>query len=146
MKLQTEPFFNDGDLVAAQDLFNEGLNEMGTSTNNLSDIVLTYASTDRNHLIAQAIQEQWRSAFGTYISLEPVEQKVFFDRVSKKNYSLALGTWFADFNDPINFLEIPFCLTSINFSFPLKSILVSKFTYLSKPHSKGLSVLSISFA
>lgn len=106
MGLQTEPFFEDGNVGAAQELFQEALDEAGLSRESLPEIKFLYASTERNHLIAQAIQEQWRKTFDVQVSLEPVEQKVFFDRVSKKNYTLSLGNWFADFNDPINFLEV----------------------------------------
>lgn len=106
MGLQKEPLFKDGDLSKAQDLFGEALEELKISPDQLSSLTLMYASAERNHLMAQAIQEQWRQAFGFQISLEPVESKVFFDRVSKKNYTLSLGNWFADFNDPINFLEV----------------------------------------
>ncbi|NGX51049.1 MAG: Oligopeptide-binding protein OppA [Chlamydiae bacterium] len=108
MGLQTKPFFTDGDVAMARELFNEALEELGTTVDKLTPITLMYkgSSANRNHLISQAIQEQWRSAFGIHITLESVEHKVFFDRVSKRDYSLSLGNWFADFNDPINFLEV----------------------------------------
>ncbi len=35
-----------------------------------------------------------------------MEPKAYFQRVSKKEYQIALGDWTADFNDPINFLEV----------------------------------------
>ncbi|MCB1107565.1 MAG: peptide ABC transporter substrate-binding protein [Chlamydiia bacterium] len=106
MGLTDSPYFEDGNVEAAALLFNEALQEMGTTIQKLPEITLMYASQERNYLIAQAIQNQWREAFGLQVRLEPVEPKVFFDRVSKKNYTLSIGNWFADVNDPINFLEV----------------------------------------
>jgi oligopeptide transport system substrate-binding protein len=42
---------------------------------------------------------------GIQIQLERLEPKVFFSRVSKKDYDLALGNWVADVPDPLNFLQ-----------------------------------------
>ena len=96
LNLQKEPYFLDGDLQAAKKLF----------SGNLADITLLYPSSERSHLIAQAVQQQWFAAFGIRIKLEAVEGKVYLDRMSKQNYDLAIGSWTADFSDPINFLEV----------------------------------------
>ncbi|QVL57816.1 MAG: peptide ABC transporter substrate-binding protein [Simkaniaceae bacterium] len=106
MGLQQTPLFEDGNVAMAEELFNEALSQLDISVNDLPEITLLYAAAERNHLMAQALQDQWLNAFGIQIRLEPVESKVFFDRVSKKDYTLSLGNWFADFNDPINFLEV----------------------------------------
>ncbi len=65
---------------------------------------LCYKSTPFNHRVAQAIQAQL-DAIGIKIVLERLESKVFFSRVSKKDYDLALGNWYADVPDPMNFLQ-----------------------------------------
>lgn len=106
MGLQDKPYFEDGNLSLASELFTEACEELGLSTSSLPDIKLLYASTERNALVAQALQSQWREAFGIMVRLEPVEIKVFFDRISQKDYTLSIGNWYADFNDPINFLEV----------------------------------------
>ncbi|MBF5060145.1 peptide ABC transporter substrate-binding protein [Candidatus Neptunochlamydia vexilliferae] len=106
MGLQQTPYFEDGDVETAQKLFNEALNEMGIPSRRFPQITLTFASSQRSRILAQAIQSQWREAFGIEVKLEPAEHKVFFDRISKKDYTLALSDWLADFNDPINFLEV----------------------------------------
>ncbi len=106
MKLHKEPLFIDHDLNAAQTHFDQALDELDATADSLPVIPLLYASAERNHLMAQAIQDQWLKAFGIHVELEAVEKKVFFDRVSKKDYVLSMGNWFADFNDPINFLEV----------------------------------------
>lgn len=69
-------------------------------------LVLSYAANERNASIAQALQQQWQKNLGITIELEAVESKTFFQKVSRKEYQMALGSWIADFNDPINFLEV----------------------------------------
>ena len=106
MGLQPQPLLADGDVPLAQSLFNEFLEEGGNSLDTLPSIGLTYVSSERNRIMAQAVQQQWHKAFGIQIVLEPVESKVFVDRVSKKDYGLALRSWVADFDDPISFLDV----------------------------------------
>jgi oligopeptide transport system substrate-binding protein len=70
-------------------------------------ITISYSNTDeRNAAVAQAVQTQWEKALGIKVQLEAVEPKVFYQRVSKKEYQIAAGSWTADFNDPVNFLEV----------------------------------------
>lgn len=65
---------------------------------------LSYSSSPLSHRIAQAIQSQLEMV-GIQIQLERLEPKVFFSRISKKDYDLALGNWIADVPDPLNFLQ-----------------------------------------
>jgi oligopeptide transport system substrate-binding protein len=103
MNLQKEPFFKDGDASMAKALFETAKKELELSK--MPEIILTYTMNERNHLIAQAVQQQWYQAFGIRIHLEGVERKIYFDRISKQDYQLSIGSWVADFNDPVNFLE-----------------------------------------
>jgi len=82
------------------DLETEGCEKCG------DPIVLSYLNNERNAAVAQAVQKQWEDRLGISIQLEAVEPKVFFQRVSKKEYQIAAGSWTADFNDPVNFLEV----------------------------------------
>ena len=106
MGLSQEAYFQDGNVELAQKLFDEALEELEMTAEKLPEIVLTYGSGERAHVTVQAIQSQWKEALGIHVRLEPLEKRVYFDRVSKKDYTLALGDWFADFGDPINFLEV----------------------------------------
>ncbi|HEX2580299.1 MAG TPA: peptide ABC transporter substrate-binding protein [Rhabdochlamydiaceae bacterium] len=96
----------DGDIQQARRDFDQALELLGIGRQELPSISLMYVSGERNHLIAQAVQEQWRKALDVNVELEAVERKVYFDRLSKKNYQLASGNWTADYNDGMNFLEI----------------------------------------
>ncbi len=104
--LQKEPYFQDHNIDEAKRLFEEGLASLELKKDQLPEISYMYRMSERNHLIAQAIQQQWYEAFGIRVRLEGLEAKVFFSRVSKQDYHLAYGDWMADFADPINFLEV----------------------------------------
>jgi oligopeptide transport system substrate-binding protein len=106
LKLQKAPYFQDGSVAESQRLFEEALTAQKLTRENFPEISLTYRTAERNHLIAQAIQQQWFKTFGIRIKLESVEGKVYFDRISKQDYQLSSGSWIADFADPINFLEV----------------------------------------
>ena len=69
-------------------------------------ITLLFCNGKRNHLKAQTLQEQWRRALGIVVKLEASERGVYFSRLSKGDFDMAMGDWVADFNDPINFLEV----------------------------------------
>lgn len=69
-------------------------------------IVISYINSERNASIAQAVQQQWEKALAIEVRLEAVESKVFFQKISEKEYQIAAGSWTADFNDPVNFLEV----------------------------------------
>ncbi len=106
LSMQKRPFFADGDVEQACYDFDQALEVMGLTKEQLPVISLMYVAGERSHLIAQAVQEQWRQAFNINVQLNAVERKVFFDRISKKNFQLASGDWTADFNDGMNFLEV----------------------------------------
>lgn len=96
MGLTETGYFADADSEAARALLGE----------KKEAITLSFMAGDRNSLIAQALQQQWEKNLGIQVALEAVEPKIYFQRVSRKEYQLALGSWTADFNDPINFLEV----------------------------------------
>lgn len=103
---EKEPHFADGAQAEAVVLFEEALKDLKMTRESFPYITFTYAAAERSHLVAQAIQQQWNATFGIRVTLEAIERKVYFDRISREDYQLALGSWLADFNDPVNFLEV----------------------------------------
>lgn len=99
-------YYKDHDVTAAQTLFQEALTDMNLDKNSLPVITLYYTPSDRDHKIAQALQQQWGNILGLNIGLRALESKTFVQNVQQGDYQMALGSWYADFNDPINFLEI----------------------------------------
>jgi len=98
MGLSEEGFFEDGASDKARVL-------LSSCTVN-EPMTIVFAPSQRNMTVAQAIQKQWESALGLKVELKPLEYKVFLQTMKEKAYQLAIGTWTADFNDPINFLEV----------------------------------------
>ncbi|CAM0116720.1 peptide ABC transporter substrate-binding protein [Rhabdochlamydiaceae symbiont of Dictyostelium giganteum] len=94
------------DITEAQALFEKALQQEGLSLKALPTLSLMYIAGERNHLISQAVQSQWKKLLGIDVQLHAVERKVFYDRTSKKHFQIAASSWVADYSDPLNFLEI----------------------------------------
>lgn len=90
----------------AKKLFEEALEELQMQREDLPSITLNYTLDERTHKIAQAIQEQWHEAFGITVSLNKMERKSFFSTRAAGDYQVCISSWFGDYPDPMNFLEI----------------------------------------
>lgn len=99
-------YFEDHNTTIAWDLFQEALIEMNLEIETLPPISLCYKAGDRNHKLVQAVQQQWKKNFGIEVSLEACEYKSLVDKMARGNFQITAGSWFADFADPINFLEV----------------------------------------
>lgn len=104
--IASQPFFDDEDVDLAQRLFKEALEEQGLALQNFPPVSIHYASGERAHKIAQVAQQQWQEALGVQVALQSNEPKVHYERLKTHDYQLGIGSWFADFRDPISFLEI----------------------------------------
>lgn len=104
--LTSQKYYSDNNIASAQELFNEALAEEKLAKSELPTISISYASNDRNHKIAQAVQQQWNAVFGIDVALNGNESQMQMDKVKTGNYQIAMGSWYADIQDPINFLEI----------------------------------------
>lgn len=90
----------------AQQLFIEGINEEGLSLSELPRLHLSLNNSDIDRSIAQAIQQQWKENLGFEISLESMEWKAYINKIHKLNFEIGRLNWEADFDDPINCLEV----------------------------------------
>ena len=106
MPFEQKPFFADKQTAKAQELFQEALTELGVTKKELPVIQLNYNTGEHHLKVAQAIQEQWNRAFGIQVQLLASEWKVHLNTLQQKNFMIARLGWVADFNDPINFLEV----------------------------------------
>jgi len=87
-------------------LFQEALKEQNITLETMPKITIYYATGERSHKIAQVVQQQWKEALGVDVALQSNEAKVYFDQLKKRDYQVGIGSWFADYRDPISFLEI----------------------------------------
>ena len=98
--------FHGDDRHEAMRLFEQGLEEITMTRAAVPHLELIFPSSGRNQRIAQLLQERWQKVLGLKIQLNAMETKVYYERVAKGDYQIAAGSWLADFNDPISFLEI----------------------------------------
>ncbi|MCB1119011.1 MAG: peptide ABC transporter substrate-binding protein [Chlamydiia bacterium] len=96
--------FADHDVEEAKRLFEEALLEMKLTRETLPKITVSCPAMEQRVRILQAVQQQWEKAFGISIKIERVELGSYFQKVSRGDYQVASGTWFADFRDPITIL------------------------------------------
>lgn len=106
MALQKTPYFSDHATTQAQELFKEGLKELGLTVFELPKITISYNTSEGHHKIAQAIQQQWSDTFHIPIYLENLEWKVYLDKVLSRDFVIARMGWTADYSDPLTFLEL----------------------------------------
>jgi len=90
-------------------LYGEDVGCLGTSFEKSASekpITLTYIYNERNHKIAQYLEQKWKETLGLQLILEATESKTFYERIAKGEFQLSIGSWFADIPDPVNFLEV----------------------------------------
>ncbi len=93
------------DPVLAREFFRRGLDELGIRAEDLSHLTLYYKQGQIEKRLAAALQRQWIEVLGVTVELEQLEQKSQLQILQKRDYQMALGTWIAQFHDPINILE-----------------------------------------
>ncbi|MFA6119534.1 MAG: peptide ABC transporter substrate-binding protein [Parachlamydiales bacterium] len=69
-------------------------------------VTISYISSDRAHILAQALQRDLEDNLKIKVKLQALERKTFLDRLGSLDYELALSSWIADFDDPIDFLNV----------------------------------------
>lgn len=92
------------DLAEARRLMSEGLAAEGLSA--LPPFELAANALPLHQAVAEAVQAQWREAFGTTVSLARMEQQAFLATVERGDYALARGSWIGDYPDPLTFLDV----------------------------------------
>lgn len=103
MGLNKDGYFKE-DTEKAKQLLAEGMKELGLTT--FPKVTYTFDTTDTNKKLAEALQDQWKKALGVEVKLYTAELKVYRDMRSQANFDMIRFQWGADFNDPINFLEM----------------------------------------
>ncbi|MGE5702903.1 MAG: peptide ABC transporter substrate-binding protein [Clostridia bacterium] len=97
-------FFKDNDVEQAKELLKKGMAEEGWTT--LPEVTLTYDTNDLNKTIAQVLQEMFKKNLGVDVKLDSREWKVFLAEQRASKHQVSLSTYYADYADPLNFIEI----------------------------------------
>ncbi|MCH9811856.1 peptide ABC transporter substrate-binding protein [bacterium] len=66
---------------------------------------LLFVNTQLNNNVANILKDTWKNVLNITIVLEPLEKKVFFQKLQNGDYDIAYSRKIADFKDPIDFLE-----------------------------------------
>lgn len=69
-------------------------------------LTLTFTLNEMSKKVAQQLQDTWKKTLGITIQLVPLESKIFMQRLAALDYDMALGSWFADYPDALNFLSV----------------------------------------
>lgn len=94
-------YFADGATATARKLYEDAV-PAGEKVH----LTLLYNQLERNHKIAQVLQQQWQKELGVEISLKRMEQKSLLENLQQGEYQLAVCSWFADHNDASDFLTL----------------------------------------
>jgi oligopeptide transport system substrate-binding protein len=68
--------------------------------------VLMYNTSEAHQLVAEMVQEMWKTNLGITCTLENQEWAVFQDTRKEGDYEVARGGWITDFLDPMGLLAI----------------------------------------
>ena len=67
---------------------------------------LLYNTSEQHRILAEAIQQMWKTALGIEVRLVNQEWKVYLDTVRRGDYQIARASWIGDYNDPNTFLDM----------------------------------------
>ena len=81
------------------------LAEAGYGPDKPLNITLSYNTSDNHKRIAVAIAAMWKP-LGINVSLVNAEVKVHYANLREGAFEVARAGWLADFNDPVNFLDL----------------------------------------
>ena len=71
----------------------------------LPPIEILYNNSESHKLIAEAVQEMWRTNLNADVRLLNQDWKVYLDSTVTLNYMIGRSGWIGDVVDPVNFLE-----------------------------------------
>ncbi|WP_142413013.1 peptide ABC transporter substrate-binding protein [Hathewaya massiliensis] len=88
-------------------LLQEGLKELGKpeDTSKVQIRLYSRGTREQDKEEAEFFQQQFKQKLGIELKVEQMEYDIMYDRVDKGNFDLALGGWFADWDDPSSYLD-----------------------------------------
>lgn len=103
---QKRPFFDQTDPELAKMLFEEALEEMGITRDDLPVITLNFSVSDPEYVrVAEATQEQWQQTFGIPIHLEQLDWRSHYSKLQNGNFQIGGMGWNSWTRDPMYMLQ-----------------------------------------
>lgn len=105
------------DATAAKASLEKGLKELGKTPEELSKSVsFLTGDSDGAKKQAQALQQMWKQNLGLDIKIETVSFKLRLDRYVRKDFSMTMSGWGADYDDPMTFMALSTSDAGMNYS------------------------------
>ncbi|GAA3728967.1 oligopeptide ABC transporter substrate-binding protein OppA [Salinicoccus jeotgali] len=101
-----EEYFEPGNMDDAKAALDAGLEELGMEDPSELSIALSYNTSEAHAAIAQFVQQGWKENLGIDVTLDNSEWQVYLEALDAGEHQVGRYGWLADFNDPVNFLEI----------------------------------------
>jgi oligopeptide transport system substrate-binding protein len=104
--IRSEGYFGLETSHAAKKLFDEALEELSVTRSEFPEIEILFSNSERSQRIAQLLQARWLSVLGIKVRLSAMESQMYLEKLYKGDFQIAAGSWLADYNDSLSFLEI----------------------------------------
>lgn len=92
-----------GDLAEAKRLLAEAGYPDGKG---MPAVDILFNTADSHKVIAEAIQQMWKTRLGINATIQNQEWKVYLDTTQTLNYQISRAGWIGDFDDPHTFLDM----------------------------------------
>lgn len=103
--LNENELYSDANFEVAQKLFNEALEELHLSKEELPILQFSYSNIPGQKTMAQAIAREWEKIFGIQIDLLGSEWNVFFNNLGQRKFQIGGCIFYFLYNDPSYPLE-----------------------------------------
>jgi len=108
LRLKNTPYFQDNNVVLAKKLFEEALDELDISIDDLPEIELLYnADTDFSKKLCLTAQDEWRKKLDLKISIRGLSGwNLYIDTLQKGDYQMAITGTMPSIFDSLFVLQV----------------------------------------
>lgn len=105
LAFQEEPYFSDGNIEKARELFTQALEELQLTKETFPIVSFSASNSESARRITQAIQQQWQRAFDITVHVEYTDWNSFHTFVASGGHEIAYMGWVTWTRDPLYVLQ-----------------------------------------